>query len=154
MLWVLVAARGLEAIVGPASTIVEMIGHRALPLLNSFVAVSLWIGLALWLTPAHGPLGMAIAVAVAVLASSYAATIELQVADGLTPFDRKLFQGLGIALAGLALMAGAEWLLDGPVRFAAVFLLWALTSWLTLRHGLTRLDREALGGLSRKLRLV
>ena len=45
MLWVLVAARGIEAIVGPASTIVEMIGHRALPLLNSFIAIALWIGL-------------------------------------------------------------------------------------------------------------
>jgi hypothetical protein len=29
-----------------------------------------------------------------------------------------------------------------------------VTSWLTLRHGLTREDREALGGLSRRLRLV
>jgi hypothetical protein len=51
-------------------------------------------------------------------------------------------------------MAGAEWLLDGPARFAAVLVLWAVTSWLTLRYGLTRGDREALGGLSRKLRLV
>jgi O-antigen/teichoic acid export membrane protein len=154
MLWILVAARGIEAIVGPASTIVEMIGHRALPLLNSAIAIALWIGLTYWLTPIYGPLGMAIAVAVAVVSSTYAATIELQVADRLSPFDYKLFQGLGIALIGVALMAGGEWLLDGPARFALVVLLWAATSWLTLRFGLTRLDREALGGLSRKLRLV
>jgi len=131
-----------------------MIGHRALPLLNSAIAIALWIGLAWWLTPTYGPLGMAIAVGVAVLASTWAATLELQLADGLSPFDTRLFQGLAIALAGVALMAGAEWLLDGPVRFAAVILLWGSTSWLALRHGLTRLDREALGGLSRKLRLV
>ena len=49
-------------------------------------------------------------------------------------------------------MAGAEWLFEGPVRFAIVFTLWAITSWLTLRYGLTREDREALGGLSRRLR--
>ena len=154
MLWVLVAARGLEAIVGPASTIVEMIGHRALPLLNSAIAIALWIALAWWLTPAYGALGMAIAVGVALVSSTYAATLELQIADGLSPFDRRLFQGLGIALIGLAFMAAGEWLLDGPARFAAEFLLWAATSWLTLRYGLTREDREALGGLSRKLRLV
>ena len=154
MLWILVAARGIEAIVGPASTIVEMIGHRALPLLNSFIAIALWIVLMLLLMPSQGALGMAIAVAVAVVASTYAATIELQIADGLSPFDRKLFQGLGIALVGLALMAGGEWLLDGPARFALEFLLWAITCWLTLRYGLTREDREALGGLSRRLRLV
>ncbi|HYI63679.1 MAG TPA: polysaccharide biosynthesis C-terminal domain-containing protein [Allosphingosinicella sp.] len=154
LLWVLVAARGIEAIVGPASTIVEMIGHRALPLLNSAIAIALWVALMVWLIPDYGPLGMAIAVAVAVVASTWAATVELQLADNLSPFDRKLFQGLAIALIGLAVMAGAEWLLDGPARFATVFLLWAITSWLALRHGLTREDREALGGLSRRLRLV
>ena len=154
MLWILVAARGIEAVVGPASTIVEMIGHRALPLLNSAIAIALWIGLTYWLTPIYGPLGMAIAVAVAVVSSTYAATIELQVADRLSPFDYKLFQGLGIALVGVAFMAGGEWLFDGPARFALEVVLWAATSWLTLRYGLTRLDREALGGLSRGLRLV
>ncbi len=154
MLWVLVAARGIEAIVGPASAIVEMIGHRALPLLNGAIAIALWIGLALWLMPAYGALGMAIAVAAAVVASTYAATLELRIADGLSPFDRKLFQGLGIALVGVALMAAGEWLLDGPARFALEVLLWAITSWLALRYGLTREDRLALGGLSRRLRLV
>jgi len=154
MLWVLVAARGIEAIVGPAATIVEMIGHRALPLLNSAIAVALWLGLTWWLMPLYGAYGMAIAVAAAVVASSYAATLELQLADRLSPFDRQLFQGLALALVGVAFMAAGEWLLDGPARFAAEFVLWAITSWLTLRFGLTREDREALGGLSRGLRLV
>jgi O-antigen/teichoic acid export membrane protein len=154
LLYILVAARALEAIVGPASTIVEMIGHRALPLLNSLIAVALWIGLALWLAPELGALGMAVAVGVATIASTYAATVELRLSDRLSPFDRMLLRNLALALAGVALMAGAEWLLDGPARFAAVFALWAATSWLTLRYGLTRGDREALGGLSRKLRLV
>jgi O-antigen/teichoic acid export membrane protein len=154
LLFILVGARAIEAIVGPASAIVEMIGHRALPLLNSFIAIALWIGLAAWLAPAYGPLGMAIAVGVATIGSTYAATIELQVSDGLSPFDRKLFQGFALALAGCALMALAEYLLRGPARFAACAALWAATSWLTLRYGLTRDDRLALGGLSRRLRLV
>jgi len=154
MLWVLVAARGIEAVVGPASTIVEMIGHRALPLLNSVVAIALWVGLSLWLMPAWHEFGMAVAVAVAVVASTYAATLELQLADGLSPFDRKLFQGLAVALAGVGFMALGEYLFDGPARFALETLLWAITSWLALRYGLTRDDRLALGGLSRKLRLV
>ena len=154
MLWILVAARGIEAVVGPASTIVEMIGHRALPLLNSAIAILLWTLLVWWLVPLYGALGMAAAVAAAVVASTYAATLELQLADNLSPFDRKLFQGLGLALVGVALMAGGEWLLDGPARFAVEILLWATTSWLALRYGLTREDRLALGGLSRRLRLV
>lgn len=154
LLYVLVTARALEAIVGPASTVVEMIGHRALPLLNSAIAVLLWIGLAALLTPAEGAFGMAVAIAVATLASTLAATLELRISDRLSPFDRKLYQGLALALAGVGLMAAAEWLADGPLRFATVFLLWAATSWLSLRYGLTREDRRALGGLSRMLRLA
>ncbi|MGZ8998139.1 MAG: lipopolysaccharide biosynthesis protein, partial [Allosphingosinicella sp.] len=154
ILALLSTARALEAIVGPAATIVEMIGHRALPLLNSIVAVLLWILLAFWLVPAQGPFGMAIAVAVAIVVSSYAAAVELRISDGLWPFDRKLFQGLAVAFVGIAAMAGVEYMSGGPVRFAANMLLWAGTSWFTLRYGLTREDRLALGGLSRRLRLV
>jgi O-antigen/teichoic acid export membrane protein len=154
LLFVLVGARAIEAIVGPASAIVEMIGHRVLPLVNAFIAIALWIGIALWLVPLHGPLGMAIAIGTATIASTYAATIELQLSDGLNPFDRMLVQALALALGGVALMALAEQLLHGPARFAACLAVWAITSWLTLRHGLTREDRLALGGLSRRLRLV
>jgi O-antigen/teichoic acid export membrane protein len=154
LLFILVGARAIEAIVGPASAIVEMIGHRVLPLVNAFIAITIAIGLAAWLTPAHGALGMAVAVGLATIASTYAATIQLQISDGLTPFDRKLLQALALALAGCALMALAEYLLSGPARFAACASLWAGTSWLTLRYGLTRDDRLALGGVSRALRLV
>jgi hypothetical protein len=97
---------------------------------------------------------MAVAVAAGTLVSSYAATLELRISDGLWPFDRKLLQGLGIALAGFAGMALADSLTRGAIGFAAILLLWAATSWLALRYGLTRDDRLALGGLSRRLRLV
>jgi O-antigen/teichoic acid export membrane protein len=154
LLIILVAARAVEAIVGPAATIVEMIGHRALPVLNSAIAVLLWAGLAAWLTPEYGALGMAIAIGAAVVAAAYAATLELRLSDGLSPFDRKLVQALGLALVGVGLMGLAEYVADGPLRFVLVLLLWLGTTWLTLRHGLTRTDREALGGLSRRLGLV
>jgi O-antigen/teichoic acid export membrane protein len=154
ILYILVAARGIEAIVGPASVIVEMTGHRLLPLLNSLIAVTLWLVLGLTLSPLYGPLGMAIAVGSATIASTWAATLEIRVSDGLTPFDRKLFAGLGVALAGVALMALIVQIAGGPVRFVALVALWAATSWLALRHGLTRDDRLALGGLARRLRLV
>ncbi|TMJ19960.1 MAG: lipopolysaccharide biosynthesis protein [Alphaproteobacteria bacterium] len=154
LLFILVGARAVEAIVGPASAIVEMIGHRVLPTLNAFIAVALFAAIAFWLVPATGPLGMAVAIGAATIVSTYAATVELQLSDGLNPFDYKLVQGLGLALAGCALMWGAEQALHGPARFAACTILWAATSWLTLRYGLTREDRLALGGLSRSLRLA
>jgi O-antigen/teichoic acid export membrane protein len=154
LLFILVGARAVEAIVGPASAIVEMIGHRVLPSLNAFIAVTLFAALAFWLVPAMGPLGMAVAIGAATIVSTYAATVELQLSDGLNPFDYKLVQGLGLALAGCAFMWLAEQALHGPARFAACTILWAATSWMTLRYGLTREDRLALGGLSRRLRLA
>ena len=154
LLAVLCAARAAEAIVGPAGTIVEMIGHRGLPLLNSAIAFVLWFALALWLTPAAGEMGMAIAVSVAITVSTWAAAVELRLSDGLSPFDRKLFQCLAVALVGVGAMALVEYLAGGPLRFASNMMLWLITSWFTMRYGLTREDRLALGGLSRRLRLV
>ncbi|QAY76063.1 lipopolysaccharide biosynthesis protein [Sphingosinicella sp. BN140058] len=154
LLYILVAARGIEAIVGPATPIVEMTGHRVLPLLNSLIGVFVWAVLIIILVPTHEAYGMAIANGLATVATAYAATVELRISDKLWPFDRKLAQGLGIGLAGNALMATAEYWLDGPIRFGLVLLLWAATSWSALRLGLTRSDREALGGLSRRLRLI
>jgi O-antigen/teichoic acid export membrane protein len=154
LLYVLVTARALEAIVGPATPIVEMTGHRMLPLLNSIAGAALWAVLAAWLVPSMDAMGMAIAVAAATILVAYAATLELRISDGLTPFDSKLVRGLAIALFGLALMALAAYLLRGPARFASVFLLWAAASWCALRFGLIRSDREALGSLGRRLRLV
>lgn len=154
LLTILAAARAVEAIVGPATPVVEMTGHRLLPLVNSLVAVLLWLGLALLLVPRIHATGMAFAVGAATIAQAWAATLELSLSDRLSPFDRKLFLGLGAALVGCALMAGAERLTHGPLRFACVLLLWAAASWTAMRLGLTRTDREALGGFGRALHLV
>jgi O-antigen/teichoic acid export membrane protein len=154
LLYILVAARAAEAIVGPATPIVEMTGHRILPLVNSLVGVATWAALSLWLVPLWGAPGMAVAVGVATVAIAYAATLELKLTEGLSPFDRKLFLGLAVALAGVGLMAlAADWT-RGPLRFASVTLLWAAASWCAVRLGLVRGDREALGAVSRRLRLV
>jgi hypothetical protein len=77
-------------------------------------------GLSIWLVPLYGAPGMAIAVGVATVAIAYMATLELQLTERLSPFDRKLFLGLGVALAGVGLMALAAKHSRGPVRFASV----------------------------------
>jgi O-antigen/teichoic acid export membrane protein len=154
LLYVLVAARAGEAILGPATPVVEMTGHRALPLLNSFAGMALWALLAFLLVPRLEAMGMVIAVAAATLLITVAATLELRVAEGLTPFDIKLLRGLLTALAGVGMMGLAEYFTGGPLRFGLVLSLWALTSWCALRFGLVRSDREALGGLAKRLRLV
>ena len=154
LLSILAAARAAEAIVGPATPIVEMTGHRILPLVNSVLGVACWALLAYLLVPTQGAFGMAIAVAAATVLIAYAATLELQISDRLSPFDRKLFLGLAVALFGVAAMWLAEDAFHGPVRFVTVLFLWAASTWAALRFGLTRSDRNALGGVSKRLRLI
>src|SRR5690606_19008718 len=87
ILALLAAGRAVESIVGPASSIIEMAGHRLLPLVNGVVAVVLWAFLGVLLVPDHGAWGMAIAVAAASIMSTYLAVIELKASDGVSPFD-------------------------------------------------------------------
>lgn len=154
VLYILVAARAVEAILGPATPIIEMTGHRALPLLNSLIGIAIWILLAALLVPGMEGVGMAVAVAAATIGASLAATLELRISENLTPFDRTLFLGLGVALTGVALMALAEHYTGGPVRFISVLMLWAATSWSALHFGLVYDDKEALGSFARRLRLI
>lgn len=154
LLVLLVAARALEAVVGPAQTIVEMTGHRALPLLNSALGIGLWALLAALLVPDMGAMGMAVAVGAATILVAWAATVELGLAERVLPFDRRLAAGLAVSLAGIAAMAGVAAALGGPARFVALHLVWAPTTWAALRTGLTREDRLALGGFARALRLA
>ncbi|HTM94220.1 MAG TPA: polysaccharide biosynthesis C-terminal domain-containing protein, partial [Croceibacterium sp.] len=154
ILALLATGRAFESIVGPASSIIEMAGHRLLPLINGAVAVALWATLSFLLVPEHGAWGMAIAVAIASVVATYLAVIELQASDGVSPFDRWIVRGVAIALAGLATMWFAEFLFNGPVRFVTLVLIWALTSWVAMRYALPLEDRVGLGKLSRTLRLI
>jgi O-antigen/teichoic acid export membrane protein len=156
VLVVLLAARAGEAVIGPATPIVEMVGHRALPLLNSMIGLVLWLVLALWLVPTHGAFGMAIAVSVAVVATAWVAVAELRISDGLTPFG----VGFWRAVAAGIFIIGALWLAGealGPLGAAVraiglLFLFWPLL-WLGLRFGLDADDKTALGKLGKRLRL-
>ncbi len=154
LLAILCAARAVEAMAGPAAILIEMTGHRALPLLNSALAILLWILLGLWLTPSLGALGMAVAVSAAIILSTWAASVELRLAEGLSPFDRYWARALAIALAGTALMGLVPIVTGGPPRFLLLLLSWAATSWTALRFGLEDEDRRALGGIARRLRLA
>lgn len=164
LLVILVAGRTLEAMVGPATPVVEMTGHRGLPVLNSALGLAVWAALSWWLVPTLAGTGMAIAVAVGTVVIAWAAAVELRVTDGLSPFDAKLAIGLAVALVGLAGMAAVGAAIDAAMdaggaaggarpRAAALLLLFPLVTWLSLRFGLARSDRAALGGLGRWMRL-
>ncbi len=153
----LVLGRAGEAIVGPASPVIEMTGHKGLPLLNSALGLAAWLGLALWLVPAWGGTGMAVAVSVGTMLSAWAAAIELRIADRLDAFDRKTLIGLGVAFGGVAAMMLLGLMLQplgARLRVAGLVPLYLLATWLTLRLGLDGRDRAALGRFAVRARLA
>ena len=154
VLIVLLVGRAGETILGAATPIVEMTGHRLLPLANSLAGLAA-AGLVGWLTIADwGAVGMALAVSAGVIVSSWAAVGELWVSDRLGPFDRHFIRALlcgvggfaGLWLAGLAL-GGMPMLARAAIQFALFFPL----VWLGLKLGLDPDDKAALGKAGRKL---
>lgn len=154
---ILTAGRMGEAILGPATPIVEMIGHRLLPLLNSLAGILVWVVLAWAFAPERGAEGMAIAVSIGAVVIALAAVVELKVSDSLLPFDRPFLRGLLTGATGLALLTAIGIALEpmgAPVRAIALLLLFAPLCWVTLRLGLDHEDRLALGAFAGRARLV
>lgn len=157
ILGILVLGRIGEAAIGPATPIVEMTGHRFLPLLNSAIGIAAWAALSWWLAPRLGAEGMAVAVAAGAVLIALAAVAELALSDGLQPFDLPYLRGVltgGAGLALLALVGAALEPLGAPVRAAALGLLLLPLCWATLRLGLDLSDRAALGRVAAAARLV
>ena len=152
----LLVARAAEAAFGPATPIVEMIGHRGLPLVNSLLGLAIWLTLGLWLVPEQGAYGMALAVSIAVVVTALLAVWELGISDRLNPFGAGFWKaamasGLCIAAlwaAGMALMP-----LGNAMRAAILLLLFWPLLWLALKFGLETDDKAALGKTAAKLRL-
>lgn len=157
MLTILVAGRMGEALIGPATPIVEMTGHRGWPLVNSLIGIGSWALLATLLTPSMGGEGMAIAVAVGAVTVAWAAVCELWFAERLHPFDGLFLRGLAAGLAGFAALAAIGWAVEplgAPIRAAILLVTFLPLCWVTLRLGLDREDRKALGKPARTVKLV
>jgi O-antigen/teichoic acid export membrane protein len=156
VLIVLLVGRAGETILGAATPIVEMTGHRILPLANSIAGLSI-AALVGWLAvPTVGAMGMALAVSAGVIVSSWSAVIELWVSERLGPFDRHFLRALACGIAGLGLLwLAGEMLGDLPIvaRAACQFALFFPLVWLGLKLGLDAEDKAALGKAGRALRL-
>lgn len=153
---ILSVGRAIEALLGPSAAILEVIGQRRLMLWNSGAGLVSWFGLAFALTPTFGAAGMAISVAVSLNLVAVLALVQLYWSHLLHPFQPPFWRTLSIsALAALMVLAAdaaaSRWSeLAGMVAAAVMFL---PAFWLSLRFGLCRADRAALGRFSKWLRL-
>lgn len=153
---ILLLGRSVEAALGPATPIVEMTGHRALPLINSILGLALWLGLAAWLVPLAQAVGMAVSVTAAIIITALLAIFELWWSDRLSPFGFGFWRALLASLAGIALLWVAGEVVAGfgqRIRALTLLALFFPTLWLILKLGLVREDKAGLGKLAARLRL-
>ena len=137
---------------GPALTVIEMTGHRGLPVLNIALGIAVWFALMIWLVPGLGGAGMAVAVASATAVTAWAAVVELRCLQGSGAM-RRLWQCLAIACAAAVTMAAIDTVTIWPLRLAALVCVWLTASWMTLHWGLEPRDKHALGRLAGCLRI-
>ncbi|WP_414902718.1 lipopolysaccharide biosynthesis protein [Sphingomonas flavalba] len=156
LLVILVLGRAMETIVGPATPVIEMIGHRLLPLVNTVAGFAAWAAFGYWLIPSHGATGMAIAVSIGTVLIAWMASIELRISDGLSAFDRGTWRALAAAGLAAGLLVALAFIVPRPAPLRATLLLIAFfpALWIGLRAGLNGEDRRALGPVARRLRLV
>lgn len=157
ILIILVTARGIEAAVGPASSIQQVIGRRVLPLQNSLVA-TVAAGAVLALTAERWP-GLAVALAVGTGQVMVAALSigQLSREEGLAAFAPPFLYTLCVALAAsAAIVVVALVAMAAPLAVSGVLTVfaWLAALWAGLKLGLADSDKQALGKTARRLKLA
>lgn len=152
---ILCAGRVLEAATGPATAIVEMLGHRSLPPLNGLAGfLTLW-GLGVYLIPEHGVTGAAVAAATGLNVTALLALLQSAILFKLFPYDRTLLRPLALALVlstGILSLVpvSSSWPIPAGIVSAVIALLMSVA--LLVRYSLPDADAEALGKVGRLLK--
>ncbi|WP_243395841.1 polysaccharide biosynthesis protein [Sphingomonas oleivorans] len=153
---ILTAARAIEATLGPATAIQQVIGRRSLPMLNSAIALAASAATLLLTKDILAVTGIALSVAVGQISVAALSVAQLRAQEGLfafqAPFTRSFLVALAscaaFALLALATTSLPRWI-EGLVMLAA----WPIILWISARLGLAPQDKAALGKSARKLRL-
>jgi O-antigen/teichoic acid export membrane protein len=154
---ILTIARGLEASVGPASAIQQVISHRGLPVLNSTIGLIAATVVVFIAFPLYEAIGVALAVATGQLVTFSLAVWQLSRGEKLYAFDRSFVRIIITALTACVVIAFTGHITaPGPaiIQGPAILFVYLFAMWLSVRLALPEYDRLALGKLGRRLRLA
>ena len=153
----LLAARFAEAATGTAMPIQQVVSRYRSQLLSSIVGVTVALLTGLLLLPESGLLGMTVAVALGLTVTSAVPLAQLFRQDNLHPFARPfgkvtLRAGL-VSILAFGLAAAMNTLPIG-LALPGLILLMLAALWASCRYALPIEDRQSLGSVGRRLRLV
>lgn len=149
---VLALGQLVNAATGPCGTVLNMSGRVAVNMADNLAALVLNMLLNLWLIPAYGIVGAALAWSVSLIVVNVARVLQVRALVGALPFTVGMLKG--IAAGAAALLAGllVRWLLPGWPWRLGVGLLAIVVVYLgvVLALGLGREDLMVLRALVRR----
>lgn len=154
---ILTLARGLEAVVGPATAIQQVISHRGLPVLNSSIGLLAAAGVLFVTFPMYETIGVALGVATGQLVTAMLSVLQLSGGEKLKPFDGSFMHIFTIATLACIVIIVTGMLTSTALpllRGIVIFFIYLAVMWLSVRLTLPAHDRLALGKLGRRLRLA
>lgn len=149
---ILCAGRVLEASTGPSTAIVEMLGHRLLPPLNGMLGLATLLGLGIYLIPAYGVTGAAIAAASGLNVTALVSLFQSALLFKLWPYNRYILRPLATTLlltGGILVLVPASSQWPAPFGFAGAIVSLLMALFILLRFGLSDHDATALGKVTR-----
>ena len=153
VIFILIIGRVLEAITGPASSIIEMIGHKALPFLNGVLGLMTLTGIMFYLDVDQDVTLAAIAGASGLIMPAFLSLIEGLAIYKLNPFRPKgYFKVLIIALTTSIAILSIIPIIEPQghtVSFLFGLVLFFLSLVLIIRYGFSKRDVKALGKLGK-----
>jgi O-antigen/teichoic acid export membrane protein len=153
----LLAARFAEAATGTAMPIQQVVSRYRSQLLSSIIGVAVALVTGLFLLPETGLVGMSIAVALGLTVTSAVPVAQLYRQDNLHPFARP-FGRVAVRACLVSIiafcLATAVNILPIGLALPGLILLMLAALWASCRYALSLEDRQSLGSVGRRLRLV
>lgn len=152
------AARAVETVLGTALPIFQVVATYRAQLAGSIVGLAIAILAAPALVAFEPLLGMTLAIACGYLSAAILPIVQLQRSFGLSPFGEGFARVLAVTMmvgsGGLLTMLVAARIVPGPVALLLATAIALTGIWLSCRLGLPLADRQHLGSVARRLRLV
>lgn len=149
---ILATGQLVNAATGPCGTVLNMSGRVALNMWDNLAALVLNVLLNLWLIPAYGIAGAAVAWAVSLAVVNFARVLQVRSLIQALPVSRGMVTGLLAGVAALAAGFAVEALLPGGVGTLVTGLVTivAVYAGAVLALGLSSEDRMVLRALIRR----
>lgn len=150
---ILSLSRLAESATGPSAAVIEMIGHRSLPIINNVIGMTILCSLAYYTVPTWGVTGAAVAAAIGINVTAWLSFIQGMLFYNLHPYNRQMIfpvlMSLGCQLPLITFVLSPYAQVPAPSLIIIGLVNLILSCWALIRYGICDDDCQSLGPLGR-----